>query len=111
MMIYYGKAGWYANIALAINLLFLFGILASLGTVLLYPGIAGIVLTMELLSMQILFMKSKRRIRQLKKLEEAVKTSYSWRGAMSSITDANHILTGAVCLYLVQDQLRVLRHY
>jgi SecD/SecF fusion protein len=29
MMIYYGKAGWYANIALAIN--FLFGILASLG--------------------------------------------------------------------------------
>jgi SecD/SecF fusion protein len=30
MMIYYGKAGWYANIALAINLLFLFGILASL---------------------------------------------------------------------------------
>jgi SecD/SecF fusion protein len=24
------KAGWYANIALAINLLFLFGILASL---------------------------------------------------------------------------------
>jgi SecD/SecF fusion protein len=29
-MIYYGKAGWYANIALAINLLFLFGILASL---------------------------------------------------------------------------------
>jgi SecD/SecF fusion protein len=25
-----GKAGWYANIALAINLLFLFGILASL---------------------------------------------------------------------------------
>jgi SecD/SecF fusion protein len=32
-MIYYGKAGWYANIALAINLLFLFGILASLGAV------------------------------------------------------------------------------
>jgi SecD/SecF fusion protein len=27
------KAGWYANIALAINLLFLFGILASLGAV------------------------------------------------------------------------------
>jgi SecD/SecF fusion protein len=45
MMIYYGKAGWYANIALAINLLFLFGILASLGAVL-TPGIAGIVLTM-----------------------------------------------------------------
>jgi SecD/SecF fusion protein len=32
MMVYYGKAGWYANIALAVNLLF--GILASLGAVL-----------------------------------------------------------------------------
>jgi SecD/SecF fusion protein len=34
MMVYYGKSGWYANIALAVNLLFLFGILASLGAVL-----------------------------------------------------------------------------
>jgi SecD/SecF fusion protein len=39
MMVYYGKAGWYANIALAVNLLF--GILASLGAVLTLPGIAG----------------------------------------------------------------------
>jgi SecD/SecF fusion protein len=44
MMIYYGKAGWYA--ICMINLLFLFGILASLGAVLTLPGIAGIVLTM-----------------------------------------------------------------
>jgi SecD/SecF fusion protein len=42
-IVYYGKAGWYANIALAVNLLFLFGILASLGAVLTLPGIAGIV--------------------------------------------------------------------
>jgi hypothetical protein len=28
MMVYYGKAGWYAN-SLAVNLLFLFGILAE----------------------------------------------------------------------------------
>jgi SecD/SecF fusion protein len=40
MLVYYGKAGWYANIALAVNLLFLFGILASLGALTL-PGIAG----------------------------------------------------------------------
>jgi SecD/SecF fusion protein len=26
MMVYYGKAGWYANVALAVNLLFLFGV-------------------------------------------------------------------------------------
>ena len=100
MMIYYGKAGWYANIALAVNLLFLFGILASLGAVLTLPGIAGIVLTMGTAvdANIIIYERAKEELRAGKTLEEAIKTSYSWRGAMSSITDANvtHILTGAV---------------
>ncbi|WP_426094931.1 protein translocase subunit SecDF [Flavobacterium sp. DSR2-3-3] len=100
MMIYYGKAGWYANVALAVNLLFLFGILASLGAVLTLPGIAGIVLTMGTAvdANIIIYERAKEELRAGKTLEEAVKTSYSWRGAMSSITDANvtHILTGAV---------------
>ncbi|RTY74173.1 protein translocase subunit SecDF [Flavobacterium sp. LS1R10] len=100
MMIYYGRAGWYANIALAVNLLFLFGILASIGAVLTLPGIAGIVLTMGTAvdANIIIYERAKEELRAGKTLEEAVKTSYSWRGAMSSITDANvtHILTGAV---------------
>jgi SecD/SecF fusion protein len=33
--------------------------------------------------------RAKEELRAGKTLEEAVKTSYSWRGAMSSITDAN----------------------
>ncbi|MDI5949218.1 protein translocase subunit SecDF [Flavobacterium yafengii] len=100
MMIYYGKAGWYANLALAVNLLFLFGILASIGAVLTLPGIAGIVLTMGTAvdANIIIYERAKEELRAGKTLEEAIKTSYSWRGAMSSITDANvtHILTGAV---------------
>ena len=100
MMIYYGKAGWYANIALAVNLLFLFGILASIGAVLTLPGIAGIVLTMGTAvdANIIIYERAKEELRAGKTLDEAIKTSYSWRGAMSSITDANvtHILTGAV---------------
>lgn len=100
MMVYYGKAGWYANLALAVNLLFLFGILASLGAVLTLPGIAGIVLTMGTAvdANIIIYERAKEELRAGKTLDEAVKTSYSWRGAMSSITDANvtHILTGAV---------------
>jgi SecD/SecF fusion protein len=56
------KAGWYANIALAINLL-LVRILASLGAVLTLPGIAGIVLTMGTAVDKILFMKEQRRIK------------------------------------------------
>ena len=100
MVIYYGKAGWYANIALAVNLLFLFGLLASIGAVLTLPGIAGIVLTMGTAvdANIIIYERAKEELRAGKTLEEAIKTSYSWRGAMSSITDANvtHILTGAV---------------
>ena len=102
MIVYYGKAGWYANVALAVNLLFLFGILASLGAVLTLPGIAGIVLTMGTAvdANIIIYERAKEELRLGKTLDEAIKASYSWRGAMSSITDANvtHVLTGLVLL-------------
>ena len=100
MLVYYGRAGWYANIALAVNLLFLFGILASLGAVLTLPGIAGIVLTMGTAvdANIIIYERAKEELRSGKTLNEAVIASYSWKGAMRSIVDANvtHILTGAV---------------
>lgn len=100
MVVYYGKAGWISNIALIINLLFLFGILASIGAILTLPGIAGIVLTMGTAvdANIIIYERAKEELRDGKTLDEAIKESFSWRGAMSSITDANvtHILTGAV---------------
>jgi SecD/SecF fusion protein len=79
MLVYYGKAGWYANIALAVNLLFLFGILASLGAVLTLPGIAGIVLTMGTAvdANIIIYERAKEELRAGKSLDEAVKISYS----------------------------------
>jgi SecD/SecF fusion protein len=102
MLVYYGKAGVYANVALFVNILFLFGVLASLGAVLTLPGIAGIVLTIGTAvdANIIIYERAKEEIRHGKSLDEAVKISYSWRGAMSSITDANvtHVLTGAVLL-------------
>ena len=100
MMVYYGKAGLYANIALAVNLLFLFGVLASFGFVLTLPGIAGIVLTVGTAvdANIIIFERAKEELRMGKSLDEAIKESYSWTGAMRSIVDANvtHILTGIV---------------
>ena len=103
MLIYYGKSGWYANIALAINLLFLFGVMASFGFVLTLPGIAGIVLTMGTAvdANIIIFERAKEELRAGLSLEEAVKKSFSWTGAMRSIIDANvtHILTGGI-LYI-----------
>jgi SecD/SecF fusion protein len=102
MMVYYGKAGWYANLALLVNLLFLFGILASLGAVLTLPGIAGIVLTMGTAvdANIIIYERAKEELRAGKSQEEAIKASFGWKGAMRSIVDANvtHVLTGAVLL-------------
>jgi SecD/SecF fusion protein len=100
MMVYYGKAGLYANIALAVNLLFLFGVLASFGFVLTLPGIAGIVLTMGTAvdANIIIFERAKEELRLGKTLDVAISESYSWTGAMRSIVDANvtHILTGII---------------
>ncbi|HFG0577802.1 protein translocase subunit SecDF [Flavobacterium psychrophilum] len=103
MLIYYGKSAWYANIALGVNLLFLFGVMASFGFVLTLPGIAGIVLTMGTAvdANIIIYERAKEELRAGLSLDEAVKKSFSWTGAMRSIIDANvtHILTGSI-LYI-----------
>lgn len=102
MIVYYGRSGWFANIALAVNLLFLFGILASLGAVLTLPGIAGIVLTMGTAvdANIIIYERAKEELRAGSALEDAIRKSFGWKGAMRSIIDANvtHILTGLVLL-------------
>ena len=100
MVFYYGKAGWYANLALLLNLLFLFGIMASFGFVLTLPGIAGIVLTLGTAvdANIIIYERAKEELREGKSLSDTVIASYGWKGAMRSIIDANvtHILTGAI---------------
>jgi len=45
MVAYYAKGGLVANVALLLNIFFIFGILAQLNAALTLPGIAGIVLT------------------------------------------------------------------
>lgn len=103
MVFYYGRAGMYANIALLVNLLFLFGVMASYGFVLTLPGIAGIVLTLGTAvdANIIIYERAKEELRDGKTLADAVVTAYGWKGAMRSIIDANvtHVLTGAI-LYI-----------
>ncbi len=100
MVFYYGRAGWYANVALIVNLLFMFGVLASFGAVLTLPGIAGIVLTMGTAvdANIIIYERAKEELRAGHSLAYAVESSYSWHGAMRAIVDANvtHILTGII---------------
>lgn len=103
MVFYYGRAGWYANLALLLNLLLLFGVMANFGFVLTLPGIAGIVLTLGTAvdANIIIYERAKEELRDGKSLAEAVTASYGWKGAMRSIIDANvtHVLTGAI-LYI-----------
>ena len=100
MFLYYGKAGLYANIALVVNILFIFGWLASFGAVLTLPGIAGIILTigMSVDANVIIFERIKEALSGGKNLSESVEEGFSFKGALSAIIDANitTFLTGVI---------------
>ncbi|MCG8819294.1 protein translocase subunit SecDF [Tenacibaculum finnmarkense] len=100
MFLYYGKAGIYANIALLVNILFIFGWLASYNAVLTLPGIAGIILTigMSVDANVIIFERIKEALRGGQTLETAVDEGFSFKGALSAIIDANitTFLTGVI---------------
>ncbi|MFD2827342.1 protein translocase subunit SecDF [Leeuwenhoekiella polynyae] len=89
MVFYYGKAGLFADVALAVNILFIFGILAGLGAVLTLPGIAGIVLTigMSVDANVLIFERIKEEIAKGKSQKDAIKDGFN--NALSSILDAN----------------------
>ncbi len=100
MIGYYGKAGIFADIALMVNILFIFGILAGLGAVLTLPGIAGIVLTigMSVDANVLIFERIKEELAKGKAQKDAIKDGFS--NALSSILDAN-ITTGLTGLILL----------
>jgi SecD/SecF fusion protein len=93
MMFYYGKAGAFADIALALNIVLIFGVLASLKAALTLPGIAGIVLTigMSVDANVLIFERIREELALGKSQMEAIKDGFS--NALSSILDAN-ITTG-----------------
>ena len=99
MIFYYGKAGIYADIALAVNILFIFGVLAGLGAVLTLPGIAGIVLTigMSVDANVLIFERIREELQKGKDQALAIKDGFS--NALSSILDAN-ITTGLTGIIL-----------
>lgn len=100
MVFFYGKAGWFANIALAVNLLFIFAVFSAFGFVMTLPGIAGIVLTVGTAvdTNILIYERAKEFLRIGHSTKEAIKHAFSWDGAMSAIVDANvtTALTGIV---------------
>ena len=101
MMLYYGGGGVISIIALFLNLFFIFGTLASYGTVLTLPGIAGIVLTigMAVDANVIIFERIREELRAGKSLLASI--SDGFRHSYSAIIDANvtTILTAIVLSY------------
>lgn len=89
MMAYYGSAGIVSIIALFMNLFFIFGALASLGTVLTVPGIAGIILTigMAVDANVIIYERIREELREGKSLRMAIHDGFS--NSYSAIIDAN----------------------
>ncbi|WP_299519185.1 protein translocase subunit SecDF [Winogradskyella sp.] len=99
MIFYYGKAGIFADIALLLNILLIFGVLASLGAVLTLPGIAGIVLTIGISvdANVLIFERIREELAKGKSQKESIKDGFA--NALSSILDAN-ITTGLTALIL-----------
>ncbi len=100
MIFYYGKAGAFADVALVVNILFIFGVLAGLKAVLTLPGIAGIVLTigMSVDANVLIFERIREELAKGKSQVDSIKDGFN--NALSSILDAN-ITTGLTGLILL----------
>ena len=87
MVVFYNRAGWVSVIALLVNIFLLMGIVASIGSVLTMPGIAGIVLTMAMAvdGNVIIYERIKEELRNGSSLSNAVEAGF--KNALSAIID------------------------
>jgi SecD/SecF fusion protein len=101
MVFYYGSGGVISIIALLLNLLFVVATLASLGTVLTLPGIAGLILTigMAVDANVIIYERIREELRDGKAMKIAIADGF--KASYSAIIDANvtTILTAMVLFY------------
>ncbi|MBN1946700.1 MAG: protein translocase subunit SecD [Bradymonadales bacterium] len=99
MMLYYGLSGIIANLALILNVFFLFSLLAALSATLTLPGFAGIVLTvgMAVDANIIIYERIREELRVGKTARDAV--SGGFQNARWTILDAN-ITTAIAALVL-----------
>ena len=100
MMVYYGGGGVVSIISLLLNIFFIFGALASFGTVLTLPGIAGIVLTigMAVDANVIIYERIREELREGKTLRMAISDGFG--ASYSAIIDAN-VTTIVVAFILI----------
>lgn len=87
MVIFYNRAGWVSVVALITNIFLLIGVLASIGSVLTLPGIAGIVLTMAMAidGNVIIYERVKEELRSGASIASAIEAGF--KNALSAIID------------------------
>ncbi len=94
MMLSYGIFGLFANLALAVNILILIGILSTIGATLTLPGIAGIVLTMGMAvdANVLIYERIREELREGRSPARAIEIGFE--RAFSAIMDSN--VTGLI---------------
>ncbi len=100
MIIYYGMSGFFANLAVAINVGFILAALTMLEAALTMPGIAGIILTigMAVDANVLIFERIREELKSGKTVRSSVDSGFS--RAMITILDANiTTLITAIVLY------------
>ncbi len=98
MAIYYGVSGIIADFALALNVIFIFGVLAALDATLTLPGIAGITLTLGMAvdSNVLILERIREELRTGKTIRAAIDAGYN--RALWTIIDSHvtSLITAAI---------------
>ena len=101
MLVYYNTAGWVANIALMLNLLFTLGVLSALNATLTAAGIAGLVLTigMAVDTNVVIFERIKDELNRGKTYQQAVNDGY--HRSLAPVLDGHitSLLTAIILFY------------
>jgi SecD/SecF fusion protein len=102
IVIFYTSGGFLAVIAMALNVLIIMGVMASIGATLTMPGIAGIVLTigMSVDSNILIFERMREELKLGKSLSAALEAGFE--KAFSAILDGNltTLITAAIMIWL-----------
>ncbi|MCB5409973.1 protein translocase subunit SecD [Pseudogemmobacter faecipullorum] len=108
MVASYGAFGWFANVALVLNVVIMMAILSSIGATLTLPGIAGIVLTMGMAvdANVLIFERVREELRDGMSPGRACELGFD--RAFSAIMDANitGLLTGFLMYWLGSGPVR-----
>ena len=102
MALTYGRFGWYANLAVVINVFVILGVLAVIGGTLTLPGIAGFVLTIgTAVDANVLINERIREERRRgRSVVQAVELGYKEASRTIFEANATHGISGIVMAFL-----------